>query len=88
MNEKEWERKLREEGFTHVFVWRDDANVFYPDHTHSGTTAHIILEGEMTLTTEGKTRTYRVGDRCDVAANGVHSAKMGPTGCKYIVGEK
>lgn len=88
MNEKEWERKLREEGFTHTFVWRDGPNVSYPEHTHGATTAHIILEGEMTLTFEGKTETFKVGERCDVPAQAVHSARMGPRGCKYIVGEK
>ncbi len=88
MNEKEWERQLREEGFSHVFVWQDGPNVSYPHHAHAATTAHIILDGEMTLTTEGKTQTFKSGERCDVPANAVHSAKMGPLGCKYIVGEK
>ena len=88
MNEKEWERRLREEGFSHVFVWRDEANVFYPDHTHAATTAHVILEGEMSLTTRGKRQTFRAGDRCDVPAHAVHAARMGPKGCKYLVGEK
>ena len=88
MDAKEWEKKLREEGFTHVFTWADGPGAFYPDHTHSGTTAHIVLDGEMTLTSEGKTRTYKAGERFDVPANAVHSAKMGPSGCRYIVGER
>lgn len=88
MDEKEWEKKLREEGFRTVFVWRDNPNAFYPDHTHAGTTAHIILDGEMTITSEAKTRTFRSGDRFDVPANTLHSAKIGPAGCKYMVGEK
>lgn len=88
MDEKEWEKKLREEGFRTVFVWRDNPSAFYPDHTHAGTTAHIILEGEMTITSEGKTRAFRSGDRFDIPANTVHSAKIGPTGRKYIIGEK
>ncbi len=88
MNIKNWEKKLREEGFGHIFTWADGPHAFYPDHTHTGTTAHVILEGEMTLTSEGVTRTYRAGERCDVPAHAVHSARMGPAGCRYIVGEK
>jgi mannose-6-phosphate isomerase-like protein (cupin superfamily) len=88
MTAKEWEKKLREEGFAHIFTWADHLHAFYSDHTHPGTTAHIILEGEMTLTSEGETHTYKAGDRCDVPALAVHSARMGPAGCKYIVGEK
>jgi quercetin dioxygenase-like cupin family protein len=84
----EWEKKLREEGFSNIFTWADGPNAFYPDHTHPGATAHIILEGEMTLASEGQTRTYKSGERCDVPALAMHSASMGPAGCKYIVGEK
>ncbi len=32
MNEKEWSRRLREEGFTHTFVRQDGPDVTYPDH--------------------------------------------------------
>jgi quercetin dioxygenase-like cupin family protein len=39
-------------------------------------TAHIILDGEMTLTMNGKAQTLRAGARCDVPAGTIHSAKM------------
>jgi quercetin dioxygenase-like cupin family protein len=88
MNEDELRKQLAEEGFEHSYVWQDRPNAFYSDHTHAALTAHIILDGEMTLTCGGKTETYRMGDRCDVAAGAVHSARMGPQGCRYVVGEK
>lgn len=82
------ERQLREEGFLHTYVWQDGPNAFYSGHTHPVETAHIILEGEMTLTQRGQTRTYAVGERCDVPAGAAHSARMGPKGCRYLIGEK
>ncbi|HTT33019.1 MAG TPA: cupin domain-containing protein [Methylomirabilota bacterium] len=88
MNEKELARQLEKEGFSHTYVWQDGPSVFYSEHTHAGETAHIILSGEMTLTMNGKSETYRAGDRCDVAAGAVHSAKMGPRGCRYLIGER
>ncbi len=88
MNEKELEKQLREEGFSHTFVWRDAPHAFYPNHTHSTETAHIILEGEMTLTMDGQTHAFGAGERCDVPAGAVHSARMGPRGCRYLIGEK
>ena len=88
MDLKEWEKKLREEGFRRTYVWQDGAGAFYPDHTHPMTTAHIILDGEMSVTSEGKTQTFRAGERFDVPANTVHSARMGPGGCRYLIGEK
>ncbi len=88
MSEKEWERKLREEGFRHVYVWQDGPNVSYPDHAHDETTAHIILDGEMTITSEGKNQIYKSGERFDVPSRTVHSAKMGLQGCRYLIGGK
>ncbi|MGB6200299.1 MAG: cupin domain-containing protein [Candidatus Acidiferrales bacterium] len=82
------ERQLHQEGFLHTFVWEDRPQAFYPDHIHASETAHIILEGEMTLTTGGETRTFSAGERCDVPAGAVHSASMGPRGCRYLIGEK
>ncbi len=86
--ERDLRKQLEAEGFAHTFVWQDGPNAFYPDHTHAGLTAHIILDGEMMLTMDGASQTYRVGDRCDVPAGAVHSALMGPRGCHYLVGEK
>jgi len=82
------EHKLHEEGFLRTYVWQDGPNAFYPDHTHAAETAHIILDGEMTLTQGGEKRTFGVGERCDVPAGAIHSAKMGPRGSKYVIGEK
>ena len=87
MDVRNLESQLQAEGFSRTFVWQDGPNAAYPDHTHGGLTAHIILDGEMTLTMNGETKTYRVGERCDVGAGEVHSATMGPKGCRYLIGE-
>jgi quercetin dioxygenase-like cupin family protein len=78
---------LRAEGFAHTCVWQDAPHASYPDHTHAVETAHIVLEGEMTLVGGGNSATYRAGQRCNVPA-GVHAARMGPAGCCYLIGEK
>ena len=88
MNLHDSENQLHTEGFTHTYVWQDGPGAFYPEHTHPTETAHIILDGEMTLTMQGQTHTFRAGDRCDVPAGTVHSARMGPRGCRYLIGEK
>ena len=81
-------QQLRSEGFTHTYVWQDGPNARYSDHTHPTETAHIILEGELTLIMGGESKTYRVGERCDVPAGAIHAAHMGPAGCRYLIGEK
>jgi quercetin dioxygenase-like cupin family protein len=88
IDEKGFREQLRRQGFSRVYVWQDGAGAFYPDHTHDGLTAHIILDGEMTLTMRGESKTFRTGDRCDVPADALHAARMGPEGCRYMIGEK
>ena len=88
MNVRELETQLRAEGFRHTYVWQDGPNANYSDHTHATETAHIILEGEMTLIMDGRSQTYRTGERCDVPAGAVHAARMGSQGCRYLIGEK
>jgi quercetin dioxygenase-like cupin family protein len=88
MDEEQLARALKQEGFRHTYVWQDAPNASYPDHTHSTETAHIILGGEMTLTMDGGSHTYRAGERCDVPADAIHSARMGPGGCRYLIGER
>lgn len=88
LRESQLRKGLEAEGFLDTFVWQDRPNAFYPDHTHAGLTAHIILDGEMTLTMNSESHTYAVGERCDVPAGATHSARMGPQGCRYLVGEK
>ncbi len=88
MNEQELEAKLISEGFSGIFVHRDSAGAFYPDHTHTGITAHIVLDGEITVTSEGQTVTYKTGERFDVPSGEIHSASIGSNGCRYMIGEK
>jgi hypothetical protein len=88
MDEKDLARQLEREGFGYTYVWQDGPNAFYPGHTHDTETAHIILSGEMTLTMNGRAETYCAGGRCDVPAESMHSAKMGPNGCRYLIGER
>ena len=82
------EKQLHSEGFRHTYVWEDGPGCRYADHTHAVETAHVILEGEMTLTMGDRSITYRVGERCDVPAGSVHAARMGPAGCRYLIGER
>ena len=88
MDEKELTAGLHREGFHHTYVWQDGPDAFYPDHQHSEETAHVILSGEMTLILDGNARTYHTGERCDVPAGAIHAARMGPHGCRYLIGER
>jgi len=88
MEEKDLANQLLQEGYVHLYVWEDGPDVEHPEHQHRAESAHIILRGEITLVMDGEARTYRKGDRCDLPAGIRHSAKTGPTGCRYLIGER
>src|ERR1700722_9819640 len=52
-DETKHRQQLVAEGFSNTFVWQDRPGAYYSDHTHVDLTAHIILDGEMTLTMNG-----------------------------------
>jgi mannose-6-phosphate isomerase-like protein (cupin superfamily) len=88
MDEKNLGEALEREGFRHTYVWQDGPNTFYAEHVHGSETAHVILNGEMIVTMNGRAKSYCAGERCDVPAGAVHSARMGPRGCRYLIGER
>ena len=85
------ESEVRSWGFSHVFTWSDGPNAYYPPHTHSGLTTHLILRGELTITypdDKSPTKeTFGEGARIDVDKNRRHEVWMGPKGCTYVIGE-
>jgi quercetin dioxygenase-like cupin family protein len=48
----------------------------------------LVLDGDVTLTTGGESRTYRPGEVFEMAAGCEHSERHGPQGTKYLVGRR
>jgi len=86
--EKEVTQELLEEGFDSVYAWGDAPGSIHPEHEHPFLSAHIILEGQITIFIDGKEKVYKEGERFDIPARVMHRAKVGPRGCKYVIGEK
>ena len=88
MNEEYAKKLLAEEGWTDIFVQEDDPHTFYPPHTHEVDAAHIVIKGSMILTMGKEARIVKEGQRVDVPAFAVHSAKVGSDGCTYVIGRR
>jgi hypothetical protein len=69
----------------------DLRNAYYPPHSHSGLTTHLILKGQLTITYPDDENpikeTFGVGSRVDVDASRRHEVWMGDEGCTYVIGE-
>ncbi len=78
---------LMEKGYTIINHYIDKPDEFFASHTHPGEQLSFILSGSMEINMDGKHYTVQAGDQFVFPVNLVHDAKIGSTGCEYIVGE-
>ncbi|KAK3722156.1 hypothetical protein LTR37_002589 [Vermiconidia calcicola] len=83
--------QVRSWGFKHAFTYSDSPNNYYPPHTHSGVTTHLVLKGELEVRypddKEPKKEKVGAGERFDVEANRSHEVWVGEQGCTMVIGE-
>ena len=84
----EMKKELVKQGYSEIYEWTDNPNYEYPSHKHDTDTTLIVLEGEITVTIEGKTKKYSTGETVFVPAHKNHYAKVGSKGASYLVGEE
>lgn len=48
----------------------------------------LVLDGDITLTVEGKARTFGVGDEFSMQAGCKHIEDVGTQGVRYLVGRR
>src|SRR5260370_461963 len=58
-----FETELREQGYGEVLDRRMEGDAVNPEHAHEFDARLLVLEGAMTITSEGSERTYRAGAR-------------------------
>lgn len=67
------ETVLREQGYGELVDRRMEANSVNPEHAHEFDARVLILEGAMTIISEGEQRIYRAGDTFSM-----------PAGCRHV----
>ncbi|MEK6925150.1 MAG: cupin domain-containing protein [Nanoarchaeota archaeon] len=79
--------QLSFEGYTDIKVCPLPPSTETPEHTHEQYTVHIVLEGELIITWEGKTTIFGPEDRVEFKAGTTHKAKS-KSGGSMITGIK
>ena len=87
MDKEIFRKKLIDEGFKHVYEWTDKPGTDYPKHNHKDKVSFYITAGSLTFSFGDKNIELKTGDRFDVPPGKEHSAKVGPQGCSFVVGE-
>jgi len=88
MDRTEFETECRAQGYQEIVDRKMDPNATNTEHSHEFDARLLILEGEMTVTSEGKQRTYRIGDSFAMTAGRRHAEQSGPQGARYLAGRR
>ena len=88
MNRAEFETELRAEGYHDIADRRMAADATNPEHAHEFDARLLILEGEMTITSEGAQHTYRTDDTFAMTAGCRHTEHSGAAGVRYLAGRR
>jgi quercetin dioxygenase-like cupin family protein len=75
---------------TDCYSWSNGPRDHYPPHSHSYEKVLYCVDGSITfvLEHEGQELLLNAGDRMVLPAGTVHSALVGPHGCKCIEGQR
>ena len=88
MDRTAFEAELRDEGYGEVVDRRMAANALNPEHEHEFDARLLVLEGAITIASEGQERTYRAGDTFSMTAGCRHAEQCGPEGARYLAGRR
>ena len=87
MTPEQFEQQMRQQGYEIATVERP-ANGSLDLHTHPFEARALILEGEITIVSEGKTQFCRAGELFQLDAHRPHTETYGPAGVKYLAARK
>jgi len=87
MNATEFEASLRRDGYQ-VETKKVPGNTTSKPHSHEFSVRALVLAGDITLTYEGQSRTFRAGEVFEMAAGCTHTEQYGPDGATSLVGRK
>ena len=88
MDRAAFETQLHQQGYAEMVDRRMDAGFLNPEHAHEFDAYLLVLEGAMTIASEGSERTYHAGDTFTMTAGCRHSERAGADGARYLAGRR
>jgi len=88
MDTARFETELERDGYQQIETKHFAPNLSTRPHVHDFHVRALVTAGEVTLTWQGRSQTFRVGDTFEMAARCEHSEQHGPEGTTYVVGRK
>ena len=88
MEATNFEAALKVDGYKEIETKSYPPKPANGEHGHHFSVRGLILDGEFTITLEGKPTTYRPGDVFAVSEGQLHCEAVGPEGVRLLVGRK
>lgn len=88
MDTKEFEKQLKQGGYLDVEMKKAAPNFLSKPHTHEFDVRALIMDGQLALTRDGRTDTYRAGQIFEMDAGCLHTEQYGAEGTTYLVGRR
>jgi len=79
--------QLAREGFE-GFAWTDAPGADYSAHSHDHDESIWLVSGAIVFGADGREFPLGPGDRLMLPAGTVHTARVGPDGATYLIGER
>ncbi len=77
-------KQFADEGFPIVYEWEDSPGTEYPPHQHNDKVSFYVTEGSITMRVGNQETLVEQGARFNTPPKTIHSATVGPRGCKYV----
>jgi quercetin dioxygenase-like cupin family protein len=87
MDRQAFEAELKRDGYD-VFTSTTSGVKYNPEHSHPFDVRAMVIDGALTLTCNGRTRTYRPGEIFTMPRGCPHSETYGPEGAVTLFGRK
>lgn len=87
MNRETFEAELKRDGYE-IATNTTVGPKTNPEHSHPFDVRVMVVQGALTLTSAGATRTYRAGETFAMAKGCLHSESYGPEGAVTLFGRK
>ncbi len=87
MDRQTFESELKRDGYD-VYTNTTTGAKVNPEPSHPFDVRAMVVEGALTLTTGGASRTYRAGEIFTMARGCLHAESYGPEGAVTLAGRK
>ena len=85
MNGEQFRKRAQEQGYgdfqTKAYVPNNDG----PLHAHEFSVVLLVVHGQFTLAFEDGKSDFRPGEVCELAANVIHTERVGPHGANVLL---